>query len=387
MNNPTLGQFIANLKQIGLPSTSYFAVEILGVRSQPVWMMCEATSLPGLTLMTSEARTYGEVRESPYGIIYPPIDLTILLDNTMDGKKLFEDWSNRVFNRKTKTQGYYNEFTSEIKIFALNRNNEPIYGVMLKECFPKNIGDIRMDYSHKDLMRLPVSITYRYWVELDKDGDEISRSTGKIDNFLDTPTDILIPDNRTPPSWTDYATGPMLQTAGIDLSSQLGVASVLTGQAWNSSSIGGTGMSGLFNSLSNGVSAFGGGMTSLGSNLTAVLGPVSSMGTAASSIASTLSSMDAALRPLGLGSPFSKISSELISISGKFGQVSGLNGVPSLIGAVGGNMSGTASAFSNLGTQLTNWPGSTKSLVTNLGNLGNMFSNQSNNLTLLSGKF
>ena len=175
-------EFIANLKAVGLPTASRFYV-MLPNASNTLCMMVDQCSLPGLTLMTTEMRTFGEVREAPYGITYPPVQISAILDNSSKAKQYFDYWSNLVFDRKTRTSGYYKTsgttpgYARDIDIILTDKADTPIYKVRLFEAYPKSVSDIALDYSNKDIIRLQVSMAYRYWERVDVTGADVAAVT------------------------------------------------------------------------------------------------------------------------------------------------------------------------------------------------------------------
>ena len=163
-------EFISNLKAVGLPTASRFFV-LLPNADTMLCMLVDQCSLPGISIMTTEMRTFGEVREAAYGVTYPPVQLSVILDNTVGATTYFENWSRLVFDRKTKTSGYYTTtrgimgYAKDVSIVLTDKEDYPIRKIELIEAYPKTIGDIQLDYSNKDIIRLPITLTYRYWRE------------------------------------------------------------------------------------------------------------------------------------------------------------------------------------------------------------------------------
>ena len=186
-------EFIANLKAVGLPTASRFYV-MLPNASNTLCMMVDQCSLPGLTLMTTEMRTFGEVREAPYGITYPPVQISTIVDNNSEAKIYFENWANLVFDRETRTSGYYKGsgkiegYAKDIDIVLTDKGDTPIYKVRLYEAFPKTVSDIQLDYSNKDIIRLQVSLAYRYWKRDELTGADIAavKTTVALPSIFDT---------------------------------------------------------------------------------------------------------------------------------------------------------------------------------------------------------
>jgi hypothetical protein len=174
----TLNDFIASIATDGLAFNNRFSVmfslppTLIAAKSGYNWtghlptvlMYCDSVTLPGLNISTTQARTYGELREMPYERLYDNINLTFYVDNSMDSKSLFDTWINSIQDPATRQFNYYNEYITDMEIFVHDKDDEEIYRVKLFECYPKSISPIQMDYSSKDVMKLQVSINYRYWL-------------------------------------------------------------------------------------------------------------------------------------------------------------------------------------------------------------------------------
>lgn len=388
--NPKLSNYIANLKSNGIPVSSHFFVQIMGIQSREVWMMCEQAILPGLNIMTSEQRTYGELREAAFGVNYPALNLGILLDNTMGGKKLFEDWANRAYNRKTRTAGYYDDYVSSVKVYQTDAANNVVYAVEFIESYPKTISDISLSYDSKDVLRMNVSLVYRNWIEIDFAGNPIKpRGYNPDVDFTSKELRDLKRRNPLPPygrvQGSDlYDVGPAIIQVGNDLSILCGVSSSQVAGAANGAGL--FSLAGGFSSLTNSIRFLGGGVSSLGSNLTAFMGPVSAISSATTAVAGSLGSINSLLGSLGMGNPLGQQVNNLIKISGQLGQVAGLKGVPGLIGNVGSNLTAVAGTFTNLSSSIATIPGGTSNLGNSFTNLGSVMGEQSSNLISVVGR-
>lgn len=194
----TLNEFIATIAADGLMTTNRYRVEfsvpaavntpVQRGRLAAVQMYCDSVTLPGMSISTQQARSYGEFREMPYDRLFDNINLTFYVDNSMDTKRLFDDWINSIQDPATRQFNYYNEYITDITIYVEDKDENEQYRVKLFECYPKSISPIQMDYSSKDIMKLQVSINYRYWLSgsavadgdngLIVDGKEMLESSG-----------------------------------------------------------------------------------------------------------------------------------------------------------------------------------------------------------------
>lgn len=64
-----LNDFISLVRTKGLLTSSHFYVFIPNVGEKDLMMLCDATSIPGMNLMTTETRIFGEITETPHSIL------------------------------------------------------------------------------------------------------------------------------------------------------------------------------------------------------------------------------------------------------------------------------------------------------------------------------
>ena len=174
----TLNDFIASVKSDALLIANRFSVRfslpptLFASKSGYNWtghlptvlLYCDSVSLPGMSISTQQARTYGEVREMPYERLFENVNLTFYIDGSMDSKSLFDTWINSIQDPVSRQFNFYNEYVTDMEIFVHDKDDEEVYRVKLFECYPKSIGSIQMDYGAKDIMKLQVSMNYRYWL-------------------------------------------------------------------------------------------------------------------------------------------------------------------------------------------------------------------------------
>jgi hypothetical protein len=171
----TLNEFIASVKTNGMMHSNRFRVMfspptvLRGENAytgdlQKVLLHCDSVTLPGMSISTQQARTYGEFREMPWERTFENVNMTFYVDRSMDSKALFDKWINSIQDPVTRQFNYYKEYITDIEVFVLDQDDKEQYRVKLFECYPKSISSIQMDYSSKDVMKIQVSMNYRYWI-------------------------------------------------------------------------------------------------------------------------------------------------------------------------------------------------------------------------------
>lgn len=171
----TLDQFIGKIKSGGLMQTARYTVIIPdSTNGHLLGLYCDQVQLPGLNVGTSANTTWGESREVPYTRMFDNLTMSFYVDNGMNIKKFFDNWLWFIQNPNDKTFKYYNEYTSSIQVIVEDLEGIGRYSIMLRECYPKTVSAIQLDYASKDIiMKLSVTFAYKYWepVTLDNEGD------------------------------------------------------------------------------------------------------------------------------------------------------------------------------------------------------------------------
>jgi len=162
----SLENFIAEIKTGGLARTNRYTVYFdppfkKGI--QKTLLYCDQIQLPSLNLSTIQNRTFGEFREVPYEKLFGDINISFYVDTSMEVKFLFDEWMGYIQDPIKRTFNYYNDYTCEMLIEVQDLMDNTRYGVILSECYPKTIGAVQLDYASKDIMKLSVTMQYKYF--------------------------------------------------------------------------------------------------------------------------------------------------------------------------------------------------------------------------------
>ena len=130
---------------------------------QKILLLCDSAQLPGLTVNTTPIRSFGEVREIPYEQNYEPITLSFFVDSGMNVKKLFDNWLLATQINDTRKFNYYDSYTSPMTIYVQDMAEKSRYFVEMFEAYPKTVSAVQLDYANKDVMKIQVTMMYKYW--------------------------------------------------------------------------------------------------------------------------------------------------------------------------------------------------------------------------------
>ena len=222
-----LNDFIATVKNNGMMRNSRYSVIFPNAdKTNLVGLYCDQFTLPGLNISTQPCLTYGETREMPYQKLYNNITVSFYVDADMKVKQFFDDWINQIQNPADRTFKYYDDYTHKVQVDVEDLENNTKYSMFLHECYPKTIQDIQLDYNSKDIMKMQVTLSYRYW-------ETISRPIDSSPTFLNKTLDGIIAETQgvfsgiSSPLSVQYDTSAVskLFTEGI----KAGISKTLTG--------------------------------------------------------------------------------------------------------------------------------------------------------------
>ena len=155
-----------------------------------ILMLCEQARFPGSAVSTQPNRVYGPVRELAYERIYSgDLSLTFRMDKDMLLRTFFSTWQEVITSKITGDFGYYDDYKADCEIYAYPnkqafsgsntlfgsivkglRIKNPIYGLRIKEMYPKSIAEIELGYEQRDTyMKQTVEFAFRSWEEIPAD--------------------------------------------------------------------------------------------------------------------------------------------------------------------------------------------------------------------------
>lgn len=204
MSDQSLSDFIARIKGNGILTSQHFYVELpvlaMGDQSNVkamapprMNMMCESVNLPGFKIATMDQRIYGEITEYPYMPTYAPLQLTFLVDREQDIIDYFSTWQQMIIDPVYRSSGYYNDYAKTLEIHVKDFGGKIARAVKIYGAYPIDISDIPLSYSNHEMIRLSVSLNYKYWryMEVQADGKATRDKEEDIQPYPWIPTEEL----------------------------------------------------------------------------------------------------------------------------------------------------------------------------------------------------
>ena len=136
--------------------------------------LCDTINIPSRSLTTTEFRTYGLPVKRPYGSVYTESQMEFLCTRTMGEKKFFDAWLNYIFDNKSYDMAYYDNYVTDIDIYHFDRSatdandlSKSTYHIKLEEAYPTLVGEISMNHTATEVLKLPITFTYKKYVHTD----------------------------------------------------------------------------------------------------------------------------------------------------------------------------------------------------------------------------
>ena len=125
---------------------------------------CEGAQLPGRTFATAEQQIGSNpVEKYPYLTTFNDVDLTFIVDNSMEQKVFFDAWLNYINPQYNYNFRYKGDYATTITINQYNSQNEIIYSVNLYDAYPVSMNQLDLNWSDDGYHKLVVTFAYTYW--------------------------------------------------------------------------------------------------------------------------------------------------------------------------------------------------------------------------------
>jgi len=86
-----------------------------------------------------------QTEKMPTGYMNEEVVFTFLLTNQYSMKRIFESWLDTVLNVNRYRAAYKNDYSADVVIQQLDKENTVVYEVKLKEAFPITVSAIGFD--------------------------------------------------------------------------------------------------------------------------------------------------------------------------------------------------------------------------------------------------
>ena len=174
MAKGSISQFLTSFKN-ELARQNHFEVDIMLPSGLSTYgdfsrsnlnLRCEATELPGRSLLTAPMKVYGVEEKYPYLSNFNDITLTFIVTDTMIEKKIFESWINFIHPSSTFNFKYKNQYATEMKIIQYDMRKEESYKIKLLNAYPIGTNQLDLNWNSEGYHNLTVSFVYDKWEDM-----------------------------------------------------------------------------------------------------------------------------------------------------------------------------------------------------------------------------
>jgi hypothetical protein len=126
-------------------------------------LLCESVSIPGRQITSFEypLHSFRQDVKVPNGYLNADIDLTFLLTNDFQIKKLIESWSDLVVDKQSYSVNYLRDYCGNINIRSLDQRGSNTYETTLFNAWPITINPIELENQNtNDYTRFQVTFTF-----------------------------------------------------------------------------------------------------------------------------------------------------------------------------------------------------------------------------------
>ena len=159
---------------VAAEAASYLTTETTSKVTSRLSWLCDTINIPSRSLTTTEFRTYGLPVKRPYGSVYTESQMEFLCTRNMGEKKFFDAWLNYIFNNRTYDMAYYDNYRTDIDIYHFDRTatdandlSKSTYHIKLEEAYPTLVGEISMNHTATEVLKIPITFTYKKYVHAD----------------------------------------------------------------------------------------------------------------------------------------------------------------------------------------------------------------------------
>jgi len=132
------------------------------ITTEDAMYLVKTAQMPSTTLEEGTVQWQGFDWKYPNKKTYGDVGITFNVDKAAKIRNLFEKWANLIHDPKTNFWNYHNVYMINQRLQMIGYKGEVILEFVLHDAWPKEIGQIAMDYSSADIATFDVTFSYSY---------------------------------------------------------------------------------------------------------------------------------------------------------------------------------------------------------------------------------
>lgn len=157
----TLANLNASTLIAGAVATGGLSIKNFINDPRDISLFCKSASIPGRQIQTAEYGAHKEQHKYITGFIDEDVTCEFHITQDFFIRNMFDDWLKICFDTETYSVSYKDEYTTDIIIQQLSKENKPIYAVKLKNAFPTSYAGMALSNESADTPQT-LSVTFSY---------------------------------------------------------------------------------------------------------------------------------------------------------------------------------------------------------------------------------
>jgi len=162
-----------------------FSVKSLINDPRDINLLCKSASIPSRQLATLDFQNHTNTMKMVNNHTDEEITTVFRLTSDMYIKTMFDSWQQAIFDVDNYYVGYKKDFSTDVTIQQLNKEDKPVYGIRLINAFPTSIGGYALDNDQQgDAAEIAIQWSYDRWVAEDALSSTLGGGLRAIGNLL-----------------------------------------------------------------------------------------------------------------------------------------------------------------------------------------------------------
>ena len=129
-----------------------------------VSILCDSVTMPGRQIATNDVVNNMLALKMPYNYINDDVTMSFHITNDHYMKKFFDNWMDKIIDRKTMTMKYRSSYATDIIIQQLDQRDVPVYTCTLKNAYPITMASYELNNSSENqFQKITMTFAYEDW--------------------------------------------------------------------------------------------------------------------------------------------------------------------------------------------------------------------------------
>lgn len=129
-----------------------------------VSILCDSVTMPGRQISTNDVVNNMLAVKMPYNYINDDVTMSFHITNDHYMKKFFDNWMDKIIDRKTMTMKYRSSYATDIIIQQLDQRDVPVYTCTLKNAYPITMASYELNNSSENqFQKITMTFAYEDW--------------------------------------------------------------------------------------------------------------------------------------------------------------------------------------------------------------------------------